>query len=185
MLAKSRNTGTPCLDPVQSHECSKGPSWTHLVTCGSSDGSWRSSPHLAIMHMPVGPTGAWSAQFVVPSYMTPFNTGQGEPVTPGRTRSRSSPAQLPGSRRSAQRASASHPGAATGYGSGVGIASTPDGGNYWLVGRTASDRCPVSTSLPPAPRWDSPYPDGCGYWIVARDGDIFCFGDAGFYGAVP
>lgn len=26
-------------------------------------------------------------------------------------------------------------------------------------------------------------PDGKGYWMVARDGDIFAFGDAHFYGS--
>jgi hypothetical protein len=28
-------------------------------------------------------------------------------------------------------------------------------------------------------------PSGRGYWLVARDGGVFTFGDAGFYGAVP
>jgi hypothetical protein len=31
----------------------------------------------------------------------------------------------------------------------------------------------------------APTPDGGGYWLVARDGGIFTFGDAQFYGSVP
>ena len=29
----------------------------------------------------------------------------------------------------------------------------------------------------------APTPKGGGYWLVARDGGIFAFGDAGFYGS--
>jgi hypothetical protein len=74
----------------------------------------------------------------------------------------------------------------------VGIASTPDGGGYWLV---ASDggifsfgdaRFFGSTG---ALRLNRPIvgiastPDGGGYWLVASDGGIFSFGDARFFGS--
>jgi hypothetical protein len=72
------------------------------------------------------------------------------------------------------------------------MASTPDGGGYWLVasdggiftfgdagfyGSTGSIRLnqPIVGM--------ASTPDGGGYWLVASDGGIFTFGDAGFYGS--
>ena len=74
----------------------------------------------------------------------------------------------------------------------VGMASTPDGGGYWLV---ASDGGVFSFG-------DADFygstggihlnrpivgmastPDGGGYWLVASDGGVFSFGDADFYGS--
>jgi hypothetical protein len=72
------------------------------------------------------------------------------------------------------------------------MASTPDGGGYWLV---ASDggifsygdaRFHGSTG---GIRLARPIvgmastPDGGGYWLVASDGGVFAFGDAHFYGS--
>jgi hypothetical protein len=74
----------------------------------------------------------------------------------------------------------------------VGMATTPDGGGYWLV---AGDGGIFSFG-------DARYfggmggktlnapivgmaatPDGGGYWLVAADGGIFSFGDAQFHGS--
>jgi IPT/TIG domain len=75
----------------------------------------------------------------------------------------------------------------------VGIASTPDGGGYWLVasdggvfsfgdahfyGSTGSlhlNKPIVGMTVTPS---------GHGYWLVASDGGIFTFGDARFYGSM-
>jgi len=75
----------------------------------------------------------------------------------------------------------------------VGMATTPDGGGYWLVsgdggifsfgdagfhgsvGGTALD-APIVGMAPTA--------DGLGYWLVAGDGGIFAFGDAAFDGSM-
>ncbi len=74
----------------------------------------------------------------------------------------------------------------------VGMASTPDGGGYWLVasdggifsysdagfhgsaGSLALNRPIVGMASTP---------DGGGYWLVASDGGIFSYGDAGFHGS--
>jgi Glycosyl hydrolases family 43 len=73
-----------------------------------------------------------------------------------------------------------------------GMAPTPDGGGYWLVGTdggifsfgdarfygsmggTALNRPIVGMAATP---------DGGGYWLVASDGGIFSFGDAAFFGS--
>ena len=74
----------------------------------------------------------------------------------------------------------------------VGMASTPDGGGYWLV---ASDGGIFSFGdaqfygSTGALKLNKPIvgmastPDGGGYWLVASDGGIFSFGDAQFYGS--
>ena len=74
----------------------------------------------------------------------------------------------------------------------VGMASTPDGGGYWLVasdggifsfgdahfyGSTGS----LHLNAPIVGMASTP--DGRGYWLVASDGGIFSFGDAFFYGS--
>ncbi len=75
----------------------------------------------------------------------------------------------------------------------VGIATTPDGGGYWLV---ASDGGVFSFGDAPffgsmgAQHLNKPIvgiavtPDGGGYWLVAADGGVFAFGDAHFYGSL-
>jgi ribosomal protein L24E len=74
----------------------------------------------------------------------------------------------------------------------VGMASTPDGGGYWM---TAADGGVFSFGDAPFfgstgnIRLNKPIvgmaatPDGKGYWFVASDGGVFTFGDAGFYGS--
>jgi hypothetical protein len=74
----------------------------------------------------------------------------------------------------------------------VGMASTPDGGGYWLV---ASDGGIFSfgdakfLGSTGAIHLNEPIvgmastPDGGGYWLVASDGGIFSFGDATFFGS--
>ncbi|HEY1650832.1 MAG TPA: N-acetylmuramoyl-L-alanine amidase [Acidimicrobiales bacterium] len=74
----------------------------------------------------------------------------------------------------------------------VGMAATPDGGGYWLVGSDGG-----IFSYGDARFWGSTgslvlnapivglaaTPDGGGYWLVARDGGVFNYGDAGFFGS--
>jgi N-acetylmuramoyl-L-alanine amidase len=74
----------------------------------------------------------------------------------------------------------------------VGMAATPDGAGYWLVGRDGGifsygdAQFYGSTG---AIRLNAPIagiaatPDGKGYWLVASDGGIFNYGDAGFFGS--
>jgi hypothetical protein len=74
----------------------------------------------------------------------------------------------------------------------VGMASTPDGGGYWLVASdggifTYGDARFYGSAG--AIRLNTPIvgmastPDGGGYWLVASDGGIFTYGDARFYGS--
>ena len=74
----------------------------------------------------------------------------------------------------------------------VGVASTPDGGGYWLVasdGRVfpfgdAGFYGSASNLALNAPILGmAPTPSGKGYWLVASDGGIFNYGDAGFFGS--
>ncbi|HUY64366.1 MAG TPA: hypothetical protein VMV14_07615, partial [Acidimicrobiales bacterium] len=75
----------------------------------------------------------------------------------------------------------------------VGIASTPDGGGYWLVSRDggvfsfgdAQFYNSMAGHALAAPMVDmAPTPDGKGYWEVASDGGLFAFGDAGYFGSM-
>jgi hypothetical protein len=74
------------------------------------------------------------------------------------------------------------------------MATTPDGGGYWLV---ASDGGIFSFgdaafygSMGGHPL-NQPIvgmastPNGGGYWLVASDGGIFSFGDAPYEGSIP
>ena len=75
----------------------------------------------------------------------------------------------------------------------IGMAATPTGRGYWLVGFRRGDlhlrRRPVlrfDGCGAPATSRSSAWrrtPDGRGYWLVAADGGIFTFGDARFYGS--
>jgi hypothetical protein len=74
----------------------------------------------------------------------------------------------------------------------VGMAPTPDGGGYWMVGADggvfASGDAPFygstgSLHLNKPVVGMAATPDGKGYWFVASDGGIFAYGDAGFYGS--
>jgi ribosomal protein L24E len=73
-----------------------------------------------------------------------------------------------------------------------GMASTPDGKGYWLVGSdggifTFGDATfygsTGATVLNKPIVGMASTPDGKGYWLVASDGGIFSFGDATFYGS--
>ena len=75
----------------------------------------------------------------------------------------------------------------------VGMASTPDGRGYWLVGATGEVLCYGDAvdygSAASAPLYApivgmASTPDGRGYWLVGADGGIFTFGDATFYGSM-
>ena len=75
----------------------------------------------------------------------------------------------------------------------VGLASTPDGGGYWLASADGG-----VYSFGDAQFYDSmaghplaapivdiaPTPDGKGYWLVGTDGGIFAFGDAAYFGSM-
>ncbi len=75
----------------------------------------------------------------------------------------------------------------------VGIASTPDGGGYWVAWSNgavtphgdAQDYGNASGLNLVAPiSHIVGTTDGRGYWLVAADGGTFAFGDAGFYGSM-
>jgi hypothetical protein len=73
-----------------------------------------------------------------------------------------------------------------------GMAPTPDGGGYWMVGtdggifsfgdaRFFGSTGGIHLNEPIVGM--APTPDGGGYWLVASDGGIFSFGDARFFGS--
>ena len=74
----------------------------------------------------------------------------------------------------------------------VGMASTTDGGGYWLVAKDggvfAYGDAHYYGSRGGQPL-DEPIvgmastPDGGGYWLVAQDGGVFAYGDAHYYGS--
>ncbi len=75
----------------------------------------------------------------------------------------------------------------------VGMASTPDGGGYWLAradGAVSTHGDAVNYGSMAGAPLNAPIAhvvataDGRGYWLVAADGGIFSFGDAGFYGSM-
>ena len=72
------------------------------------------------------------------------------------------------------------------------MASTPDGGGYWLVasdggifayGDAGFHGSAGNLTLNKPIVGMTPSHDGGGYWLVASDGGIFAYGDAGFYGS--
>jgi hypothetical protein len=74
------------------------------------------------------------------------------------------------------------------------MASTPDGGGYWLsaydggvftLGDAAFEGSAGSVPLAAPVSAMAPTPSGAGYWLLGGDGGIFTFGDAGFLGATP
>ena len=74
----------------------------------------------------------------------------------------------------------------------VGMAPTPDGGGYWMVGgdggvfSSGDAQFYGSTGnlhLNKPVVGMAATPDGKGYWFVASDGGIFSYGDAQFYGS--
>ena len=74
----------------------------------------------------------------------------------------------------------------------VGMAPTPDGGGYWMVGEDGGVFASGDASFYGSTgnlHLNRPVvgmaatPDGKGYWFVAADGGIFAYGDAQFYGS--
>ena len=74
----------------------------------------------------------------------------------------------------------------------VGIAATPSGKGYWLVGSDGTvDNFGDAAALgsPSGAPLNQPIvgiaatPSGHGYWLVASDGGIFNYGDAAFFGS--
>jgi hypothetical protein len=75
----------------------------------------------------------------------------------------------------------------------TGMASTPDGGGYWIAdahGGVETRGDAVNFGSMAGVALDAPIthivstPDGLGYWLVAADGGTFSFGDALFYGSM-
>jgi hypothetical protein len=75
----------------------------------------------------------------------------------------------------------------------VGMASTPDGAGYWLVGADGGvfsfgdatfhgSLGNVDLNQPIVGMASTP--DGAGYWLVGADGGVFSFGDAIFHGSL-
>ncbi len=90
-------------------------------------------------------------------------------------------------------ASSAPPPPPAGSATAVGMASTPDGGGYWLAwsngdvtvhgdAQTYGDASQLQLNQPITHIVATP--DGKGYWLVASDGGTFAFGDAGFYGSM-
>jgi ribosomal protein L24E len=82
-------------------------------------------------------------------------------------------------------------GGTTGY-SIVGMAATPDGDGYWLVGADGGvlsfGDAHYYGSTGGKPRHSpivgiEPTPDGAGYWLVGSDGSVLSYGDAHYYGS--
>ncbi len=74
----------------------------------------------------------------------------------------------------------------------VGMATTPDGGGYWLAaadggvftyGDATFNGSGASLHLNSPVVGIARTPDGGGYWLVAADGGVFRFGDARFFGS--
>jgi hypothetical protein len=74
----------------------------------------------------------------------------------------------------------------------TGVAVTPDGTGYWVLGPTGSlssygsavNYGSMAGKLLNAPIVGmAATPDGNGYWLVGSDGGVFAFGDAAFYGS--
>ena len=72
------------------------------------------------------------------------------------------------------------------------MASTPDGGGYWLVasdGGIFSFGDAAFLGSTGGMRLNQPIvgmastPEGSGYWLTASDGGIFSYGDARFFGS--
>jgi N-acetylmuramoyl-L-alanine amidase len=74
----------------------------------------------------------------------------------------------------------------------VGMAATPDGGGYWVVGRDGGiyaygdagfhgSAGALSLNAPIVGM--AVAPGGGGYWLVASDGGVFNYGTAGFFGS--
>ncbi len=75
----------------------------------------------------------------------------------------------------------------------VGIAATPDGRGYWLVGAdggvftfgdAAFEGSLGNLTLNAPIVGIASTPDGRGYWLVGADGGVFTFGDAAFEGSL-
>ena len=74
----------------------------------------------------------------------------------------------------------------------VGMAPTPDGGGYWMVGSDGGVFASGDAGFYGSTgglHLNKPVvgmaaaPDGKGYWFVASDGGVFNYGSAGFYGS--
>ncbi len=146
------------------------------------------------INVTVAPDGAWSATFVIPSFVggQAMTVGsQGADVTPG-TWSFGIPfcGSGPAPQVAFQVTSSSPP--PTTF---VGLAPTADGHGYWLVqsqgGVFAYGDAPFDGSLPglgvhpAAPVVAMAADPAGGYWLVGADGGVYAFGGAHFYGSLP
>lgn len=151
---------------------------------------------LARMSPPVAPDGSWTATFEIPSFVPGEATrGPAFPTLPGlyQFSAPSTCATTPFTFTSAQitiTTSAQDPDR---Y---VGIASTPDGGGYWLAQADGAvtpfgDAARLGSLATLGVDVQAPItgiaatPDGKGYWLVGSDGGVFAFGDARMFGSLP
>jgi len=144
------------------------------------------------MDVPVAADGAWSASFVVPSYVGyPSSASRGQLVVPGLY-------QLTAPRcqgRSSSRASFRVTGLPLKWDQRyVGIAATLDGGGYWLVQADGvvsrfgdaswfGPNGPVRSLSAPVVGIARTYDDQ-GYWLATAAGHVYSFGDAHNYGSL-
>ena len=84
------------------------------------------------------------------------------------------------------------PGRGIHVGNVVGIAATPSGAGYWVIGGDgivyafgdAPNFGSATGTLSPVSGISST-PDGGGYWVVTQNGGVNAFGDAGYFLSLP
>jgi len=185
----SGNAGPGCVLGRNWQGFSFGP--FHELGTGSPDAGGLE----ATMATPVAANGSWSATFVVPSYLPHNGTGAqgtGEQVSPGHYELWAPWCNGRGYATASFQVTSPPTGKFLGQ-RYVGIASTIDGGGYWLVqadGRVSVfGDAPWFGSLSPARAAQAGFItgiartyDGQGYWLVGADGQVYTFGDARDYG---
>jgi hypothetical protein len=154
------------------------------------------------IEVPVASDGAWSATFVIPSFVGGLATrgGYGADVTPGLWQFQGPVCQGQVGPADTVQFDVTGTFSAQPASRFVGMAATPDGKGYWLAqsggGVFSYGTAAFHGSLrlgpgglgvtPAAPiAGIAATPDGGGYWLVGQDGGVFAFGNAGFYGSLP
>jgi hypothetical protein len=141
----------------------------------------------------VASNGAWSASFVVPSYLgSTVKAGLGAPVTSGKYEFVAPDCSGHGQAKASFRVTGP---ARPAGGSYVAIATTTDGQGYWLTQASGRVRAYGDAKLyqPAAAGAAVTAPvvgfartvDGHGYWLVGANGAVYAYGDARSYGSVP
>jgi len=144
------------------------------------------------MAAPLYGNGTWSASFLVPAYLGSDHAGRpGLPAEPGRYEFKAP--DCTGGKVGVVpfRVTAAAPEVASAY---VAIATTTDGGGYWLAqadgvvtaygdARSYGSRAP-GASARSAIVGMARVSDGHGYWLLSRNGHVYHFGDAVGYGSL-